>query len=95
MTLHLAEIVSEEPLRVLLVGLGKMGQLHMECLSKMPGVSLVGIVDEDGGKEIAANGIPFARSIDGLANDFAAAVIAVPVERHAEAAVALLARGID
>ena len=94
-TLHLAEIVSEEPLRVLLVGLGKMGQLHMECLSKMPGVSLVGIVDEDEGKEIAANGIPFARSIDGLANEFAAAVIAVPVERHAEAAVPLLARGID
>ncbi|MBD1546886.1 Gfo/Idh/MocA family protein [Roseibium aggregatum] len=83
------------PVRVLLIGLGRMGQLHLKCLSGLTSVDLAGVVDTDAGRAGAANGLRFSSDPADFAGEFDAAIIAVPADNHAEVALPLLARGVN
>ena len=83
-------------LRVAVVGVGKMGQNHVRCLSSMKGVDLVAVVDADPTlrQSVAeSSGSRAVESIDGL-QEVDAAVVAVPTAHHAEIGCALMERGI-
>ena len=73
------------PLKVAVVGLGRLGTRHAEVYSKMPGVRLVGVCDihEDRAQEVAdlchTKAFTDYRKLLGLIN---AASIVVPSEAH-------------
>jgi predicted dehydrogenase len=82
------------PLRVLLIGLGRMGQLHLKCLSGLTSVDVVGVVDTDTSKADAADDLRFSADPADFAGEFEAAIIAVPAESHARVALPLLTQGV-
>jgi len=83
------------PLRVLLIGLGRMGQMHLKCLAGLTSVEVAGVVDTDPTRADAAGGFRFSRDPADFAGAFDAAIIAVPADSHAEVALPLLAGGVD
>lgn len=83
------------PVRVLLIGLGRMGQLHLKCLSGLTSVDVVGVVDTDATRADVADGLRFSADPADFAGEFDAAVIAVPAESHAGVALPLLAEGVN
>lgn len=83
------------PVRILLVGLGRMGPLHLKCLSGLTSVEVVGVVDTDPARAAAAGGLRFSSTPADFAGEFDAAIIAVPADRHAEVALPLLSKGVN
>jgi predicted dehydrogenase len=83
------------PVRVLLIGLGRMGQLHLKCLSRLTSVDVVGVVDTDSARTEMAEGLRFSTDPADFAGEFDAAIIAVPADKHAEVALPLLAKGAN
>lgn len=83
------------PVPVLLIGLGRMGQLHLKCLSGLTSVDLAGVVDTDPGRANGAGGLRFSSDLADFAGEFDAAIIAVPAGNHAEVALPLLTRGVN
>lgn len=79
---------------VLLVGLGKMGLLHLRTVQRLGGVSVAAVVDCDPAKAALAaeHGVPFLPAWDGAAAD--AAIIATPSATHLAVTLPLLAAGI-
>ncbi len=88
------------PIKVAVVGVGRMGQHHARTYAAMPGVALVGVVDPDPDRaaEIAslyeAAAYPDAVSLLAAHPDLRAVTIAAPTVHHAAAARPLLERGI-
>ncbi len=86
-----------KPLRVGLVGVGKMGEAHLRTLSAMEDVELVGAADVD---ESAAARIretmpcPFFRDFRKVADLADAVVVATPTVTHAEIGCFFLRRGV-
>ena len=86
-----------KPLRVGLVGAGRMGQLHARVYSELSNVELVGIVDIDPdratpiAKKYNTKVLP---SIEDLAAAVQAVSIASPTETHLKSAAPFLKRGI-
>jgi predicted dehydrogenase len=88
---------TQSPLRVGVVGVGRMGRHHARVFSEMPGVALVGVCDRDG--ERAAD-IAEARGCDAFTDvaDLVAAgvdavAIAAPTVHHRSVAEPFLKRG--
>jgi hypothetical protein len=83
--------------RFLVVGFGKMGQLHLRSLRSLPDVEVIGVVDADLGRKAAADvaGVPFALAVSDLAGKADAAIVATPSDQHADACLTLLKLGID
>lgn len=84
------------PLRVGIVGLGKMGLLHGKTWQRLAGVQLVAVVDADPAKAAwaAAHGCAFfgqSRALVGLVD---LAIIATPSSDHALSTLPLLEAGI-
>ncbi len=85
------------PLRVGLVGAGRMGQLHARVYSELPNISLAGIVDID-----PARAKPLAQkyqtkvlpTLQELATQVQAVSIASPTEAHLQSATPFLELGI-
>lgn len=85
------------PLRVGVVGVGHLGRHHARLLSTMPGVTLVGVVDQSearaGEIAAAANTTAFTdpRALDGQVD---AVTVAVPTEAHLDVALGFIERGV-
>ncbi|HXU47259.1 MAG TPA: Gfo/Idh/MocA family oxidoreductase, partial [Thermoanaerobaculia bacterium] len=88
---------SDRRLRIGVVGTGSLGRHHVRILSTLPGVELVGIVDErpEQAAAIAAeHGARVLASLGELADRAEAAVVAVPTVSHAEVGCFLAERGL-
>jgi predicted dehydrogenase len=88
---------SGSPLRAGVVGTGSLGYHHARILASMPGVELVGVYDvrrEVAEKAAADHGTRAFATLDELAVEIEAAVVAVPTVAHAEVGVPLLERGL-
>lgn len=84
------------PLRLAIVGLGKMGQLHCATWRRIPGVRLTALVDSDPAMATwaAEQGVAFANDCRALHGTIDLAVIATPSAQHLESALPLLEAGI-
>ena len=91
---------ADPPLKVAVVGVGRMGRHHARTYANLPDAQLVAVVDTDADRAHTVadefGGQPLT-SVDALLAahpDLDAATIAVPTRYHAEAARPLLTRGI-
>lgn len=83
--------------RVGVVGTGVLGRHHTRILSGLESAELVGVYDLDpsvGAAVAGEHGTRAFGSLEELAGDIDAAVVAAPTEVHAEVGCALLQRGI-
>jgi predicted dehydrogenase len=87
---------SEKKLRVGIVGLGKMGQLHWRTFRRFSGVAISALVDTDpaAARWARNQGIPFFRNKEDLIGRVDAAVIATPAGQHVLCTLPLLHAGI-
>jgi predicted dehydrogenase len=86
-----------QPVRVGVIGAGKMGSNHLRIYAGLKGVELVGVVDADAGcaRESAARyGCRAFASAQEMAAQIDAATVAVPSSLHADIAGRLLERGV-
>ena len=89
--------MSDQPVKVGVVGIGALGQHHVRVYSELPGTELVGIYDVD-----RARAEKLARkhrcgvfdSIEALAAEVSAASVVVPTDLHREVAGYLLEQGV-
>lgn len=96
----MSEVAQQEPVRVALIGSGRMGSYHGETLARrLPGAVLAAVVDPAPGaaeKLAAALGAPrfFTDPADAFADpEIDAVVIAAPARFHADLVVAAAAAG--
>ncbi|WP_447746491.1 Gfo/Idh/MocA family protein [Pseudomonas nicosulfuronedens] len=88
---------TRKPLRVAVVGLGKMGRLHCAAWQRLAGIRLTALVDNDPGQiawAAAAQGMACLASSQALVGEVDVAVIATPSDQHVESALPLLEAGI-
>ncbi|MCA9753342.1 MAG: Gfo/Idh/MocA family oxidoreductase [Gemmatimonadetes bacterium] len=74
-----------DPVRLGVVGLGRMGRHHVRCASLAAGVELVGAHDVDAARASSTDA-RFFSELDALLADCEALVLAVPTDRHGEVA---------
>ena len=85
------------PLRVAVVGVGRLGAIHARIWAEHPEAELVAVVDRDAERagaladELSCRSVADARELDGAID---AASVVVPTIHHAEVAVPLLERGV-
>lgn len=87
---------TEGPIKCGVIGVGSLGQHHARIYAELPGVELVGIVDEDGerAEEIARlRGTRVYPSAEALARACEAVSIVVPTHLHAEVAAPVMRAG--
>ena len=89
--------MAAEPLRIGVVGTGALGRHHVRIAASLPGVELVGI--HDARPEVAAalaaeHGARVFDTVDALAAEAQAMVVAVPTTDHAAVGERLLDRGL-
>ncbi len=86
-----------DPLRVAVIGAGRMGRHHTRIYSELSGCELVAVVDKDldRANEVASQygGRAVSRVAD-VAGELDAATVAVPTVYHAEVAIPLMERGV-
>jgi predicted dehydrogenase len=83
--------------RILIVGFGRMGQLHLQALRGLPEAEVIGAVDANPDRKAPADaaGLPFAMAVDDLADAADAAIVATTSDDHAVTCLELLRLGID
>lgn len=90
--------MSDERIKVGVVGVGHLGRFHAQKYACLPEAQLVGVVDIDQGRsqQVAAetNSLPFAHHEE-LLGKVNAVSIAVPTHAHYEVAKVFLAAGVD
>lgn len=79
--------MAETPLRIGVVGLGRMGQNHLRVLSMLKGVELAFLADAD--QRVAerfgsVHGVPALSSLDNIGTDVDGIVICTPTVTHAD-----------
>ena len=82
--------------KIVLIGLGRMGRNHFRVLKETPGFELVAVVDGKANPPSTAElaGARFVRDIDELdASSYDAAVIATPTGTHHAVALQMIAKG--
>jgi len=80
------------------VGAGVFGRHHLRILSLSPNAQLAGVLDVDPGRASAAATeykCPAFATLDELAGQADAAVVAVPTSAHSQVGCALLEHGLD
>jgi len=91
--------VSNQPIRVAVVGVGEFGRNHVRVWRETEGAELVGVLDTNAvrAQKVAAEfGTRVLRDFDALSSDGVEAVsLAVPTAEHARIGSRLLAAGID
>ena len=91
--------MSNQPIRVAVVGVGEFGRNHVRVWRETEGAALVGVLDtnaERAQKVAAEFGTRVLRDFDALSSDGVEAVsLAVPTAEHARIGSRLLAAGID
>ena len=89
--------MSERPLRVAVVGVGHLGQIHARIYAENPAAELCCVVDVDErrAQEVAQRlGCRAVGNLSDLPDDLDAVSVVVPTTHHADTAVPLLERGI-
>lgn len=83
-------------LRIAVVGLGRMGQLHLHTFQRLSCVSVSALIDLDHHKSHLASlhDIPFFATCETMAGKVDAAIIATPAHQHVACALPLLEAGI-
>jgi predicted dehydrogenase len=84
--------------RLAVVGAGSFGSNHVRVLSQMPGIEFVGVFDqnpEQARKVATQHGVAALASVDDLAGNVDAAIVATPTVTHETVATRLLNAGID
>ncbi|MGQ0723566.1 MAG: Gfo/Idh/MocA family protein [Candidatus Eiseniibacteriota bacterium] len=82
------------PLRLGVLGLGKMGRHHVRCAAAAKGVRLVAACDVDPARgEGLGQGVRFTTELPELLERCDAVVLAAPTDRHAELGVGILEAG--
>lgn len=79
--------MNEKPIRVGLIGLGRMGENHLRILSMIKGVELAFVADADAavaGRHGAAHGVPVVSNLDSALGSVDAVVICTPTVTHAD-----------
>lgn len=96
-----ASSTDSPPLRVAIVGLGKMGVMHAAMCQAVPGARVAALMDLDPGlgSQVRSMGVdaPFYESLDDLlrgAEDLDAAIVATPQFTHRQIATACLESGL-
>jgi predicted dehydrogenase len=87
-----------DKIRVAVVGAGVFGRHHLRILSLSPEAQLAGVVDVDPGRASSAAAeykCPAFSSLDELAGQADAAVVAVPTSAHSQVGCTLLEHGMD
>lgn len=90
--------MTDETLRVGVVGVGYLGRLHTRVLTEIPEAEVIGFVepDDDRAGEVAETlGLTRFETVDALAREIECAVVATPTTLHAEVAGSLIERGCD
>ena len=85
-------------IKVAVIGAGVFGRHHLRILSQSSGAELAGVVDSDSARAEAAAveyGCQVYPSVEALAGNVDAAIIATPTTKHAEIGCAVLEKGID
>jgi predicted dehydrogenase len=85
-------------IRLAVVGVGHLGRHHARVAASLPGVELVGIHDHnpERANEVAREfDLRILPSIEAVAQEAEAAIVATPTVSHAEVSVFLLERGLD
>jgi predicted dehydrogenase len=88
---------SAKPLRVGVIGCGRMGRLHVRVYSQMPGVKVMGVFDAspDAAAAVADEfAAPAARNLDELLAQVDAVTIAAPTKFHLSLAEQCISRKI-
>ena len=80
--------------RVAVIGAGSFGKNHVRVVRESPNAELAGVLEPDAARAEAANCRIFA-SLDELAENCDAAVIATPTVTHAEIGCRLIEAGLD
>lgn len=78
--------MKDEPVRVGLIGLGRMGQNHLRILSMLKGVELAFVADADAGLAArlgALHGVPGVSQLESVLDSAQAVVICTPTVTHA------------
>ncbi|HTL52310.1 MAG TPA: Gfo/Idh/MocA family oxidoreductase, partial [Planctomycetota bacterium] len=83
------------PVRVAVVGLGRLGSIHAKLYKEIPGVELVAVCDTrpDAASAAAALGVPFVSNYRELPKVDAVSVVTI-TKTHREVAAHLLKQGI-
>jgi myo-inositol 2-dehydrogenase / D-chiro-inositol 1-dehydrogenase len=86
------------PLRLALVGAGRIGRLHAEAIRRSPALDLVAVAEprDHAAAAVAGEGVRRTRDIEGLLRerDFDAAIVSAPTALHLRLAGALIADGV-
>jgi predicted dehydrogenase len=85
------------PLRAAVIGVGHLGRHHARLLSRLEGVTLVGVADINQARADAVGasvGTPWATDAATLVGQVDAVTIAVPTEAHLQVALPFLERGV-
>ena len=82
--------------KAVVVGFGKMGQLHLSTLTAMSSIDVIGIVDVDSTRRSLAerSGLAFAAQPRDLPRSADIAIVATPPETHRDVVVPLLEAGV-
>ncbi|MBZ0269244.1 Gfo/Idh/MocA family oxidoreductase, partial [bacterium] len=83
-----------EPIRLGVLGLGKMGRHHLRCAGLAAGVELAAAGDTDGARGAdVPDGVPFTTDLDELLARVDAVVVAIPTAAHARIGRRILEAG--
>ncbi len=86
-----------DPLRIAVIGVGRLGEAHARVLAEIPGVKLSGVYDvrEDRAEEVARRyGTNALDSLSRVTEESDAATVVVPTTAHYEVASIVLSRGM-
>ena len=86
-----------DPLRIAVIGVGRLGEAHARVLAGLPGVHLAGVYDISGERteQVARRyGTKAYGSLSELAGDAAAVTVVVPTTAHGEVASYTLSQGV-
>lgn len=87
----------KQPLRVAVIGVGRMGRHHARIYSELADCELVAVVDKDldrARQVVAERGGQAAARLSDIKGEIDAATVAVPTVYHAEVAIPLMQRGM-
>jgi predicted dehydrogenase len=89
--------MSDQPVKVGVIGVGSLGQWHARIYSELPGADLVGVYDVDesqAGRIARKYGTRVFDSLDAFAGAIDAASVVVPTHLHHEVALSLIEKNV-
>jgi predicted dehydrogenase len=90
--------MTDQKVRLAVIGVGHLGRHHARVAASLPGVEVAGVLDHHNGRaeEVAREfGLKVLPDLAAVAGEANAAVVATPTVSHAEIASELLGKGVD